>query len=274
MKYIYIILVMLCHQSIFGQHSAVRKERNDTTVFLWSGLKIMVLNDPNDKKLPSDTVRKYTKAIKPVRFYRGIDLGLNGLMMPAQFTSNLTGSASHLNQKVLHSYNLHLNIFERRMAIYPKKLSLVTGIGFDFNGFSFSSNKVRLINNQNSNQLSFDTAVSKIYTKNKLNVTSIEVPILLGFASNTKNPNQGIKFAAGVLGSCVLQAKYKLHFDADGEQTQQVIKDPFYIRPFNVKAAFRMGYKGLMFFANYSLLPLFQDGKGPDVRPFEVGIIL
>lgn len=131
-----------------------------------------------------------------------------------------------------------------------------------------------MVNQPISGQLSFDTSGTLNYTKNKLRVTSVEVPLLIGFAPGKRNPDRGFKIAAGVIGSYVMNTKYKLNYESGNENTQQVIKDNFYVRPFNVKASVRLGYKGLMFYANYSLMPLFQNGKGPDVRPFEVGIVL
>jgi len=268
------ILIGFTTLSIYAQSPRIKKEKNDTTVFLWSGLKILVFNDPNaDTKADTNVVHI---APKPPRatFYEGIDLGVNGLMNSGAMNANLTGSARNLDLDYSGSWNMHLNIVEKQMSIYKKQVNIITGLGIDYNGYRFNAKNVKLTNDVTNNQIRFDSVNNRELTKNKLRVSSIEVPLMIGFATSKKNPDKGFKVAVGVIGSYIYNSKYKLNFTEDKASTEQVIKDNFHLRPFNVKATARVGYKGLMLFANYSLLSMFKDGQGPDVRPFEIGISL
>ncbi|MEI6882022.1 MAG: outer membrane beta-barrel protein [Bacteroidota bacterium] len=269
-----IALSVFISHVLFAQNPRIKKEKNDTTVFLWSGLKILVFNDPDaDKK--QDTIYKPVPIKKPLAtFYEGIDIGVNGLMEQGNFSTNLNGSSNNLDLDYGGSWNLHLNLVEKQLNLYKKKLSLVSGFGLDYNGYKFSSKNVKLYNDIANNKISFDTSTVKEYTKNKLRVSSIEVPLLIGFSGNKKNPDKGVKVAIGIVGSYIYNSKYKLSFLQNKESIELVAKDNYHLRPFNLKATARVGYKNFMLFANYSLFSLFKDGQGPDIRPFEIGISL
>lgn len=271
------IILLLTGLSIYAQGPSLKKEKNDTTVFLWSGLKILIFNDPDSEKSKSKTDSNYKPMPKKpatATFYSGIDVGVNGLMNSIDYSTNLKGASANLDIDYSRSYNLHLNVVEKQIKIYKRQVSLVTGIGLNYNGYRFNSKTVRMVNDMKSNKIDFDTTSSREYTKNKLRVSSIEIPVLIGFATNKKDPDKGVKIATGVIGTYIYNSKYKLNFIEEKASTQQVVKDNFHLRPFTVKATVRFGYKGFMLFANYSLMSLFKDGQGPDVRPFELGISL
>ena len=56
------------------------------------------------------------------------------------------------------------------------------------------------------------------------------------------------------------------------EETTHIRKDNYNMSPFAAKALVNLGYKSWTFFAEYSLTPLFQSGKGPELYPFNAGL--
>ena len=115
-----IALSVFISHVLFAQNPRIKKEKNDTTVFLWSGLKILVFNDPDtDKK--QDTIYKPVPIKKPLAtFYEGIDIGVNGLMEQGNFSTNLNGSSNNLDLDYGGSWNLHLNLVEKQLNLYKK----------------------------------------------------------------------------------------------------------------------------------------------------------
>ncbi len=57
---------------------------------------------------------------------------------------------------------------------------------------------------------------------------------------------------------------------------QQKVKDDkdFNTNPFKVALTARVGYGWLNFFATYSLTPLFESGRGPELYPVSVACVL
>jgi hypothetical protein len=57
---------------------------------------------------------------------------------------------------------------------------------------------------------------------------------------------------------------------------QQKVKDDkdFNTNPFKVALTARVGYGWLNFFATYSLTPLFESGRGPELYPVSIGMTL
>jgi len=54
--------------------------------------------------------------------------------------------------------------------------------------------------------------------------------------------------------------------------TKDKDRSSFNINAFEYAATARVGYKDVGLFATYSLTPLFESGKGPELTPFSIGI--
>ncbi len=83
------------------------------------------------------------------------------------------------------------------------------------------------------------------------------------------NDNEGrLYISGGLIGG----VKIGSHTKVKHGDTKDKDRSGFYINSFKYEATARIGYKGIALFANYSLNPLFEDGKGPKLTPFTVGI--
>ena len=66
--------------------------------------------------------------------------------------------------------------------------------------------------------------------------------------------------------------KYKYRLEGDTKKEKD--KQDFNVNPFRVSLTARMGYGWFNVFATYSLTQLFEDGRGPELYPFTIGITL
>ena len=61
-----------------------------------------------------------------------------------------------------------------------------------------------------------------------------------------------------------------------GGTNRNIVKEynSFYLPPFKFDAMVRIGYSIINLFATYSLNPMFQDGRGPQLNRWTAGIML
>lgn len=225
--------------------------------------------------------------------WAGIGLGWNGFVN-SDFNMNFTGSESYLNMNTARSLMVNINPFELNLNLAGNKFGLVSGLGFSLHNYYFTDNY----------KLSDDTsylAAYRLYDSegkmvptdiNKLFVSYLTVPVLFEFQTNSKHRVNSFHVAAGVIGGVRLQTYQKMKltsyeetlylrneqgttvgsFNADEQKVR--FKGPFYMAPFKLDATARIGWSYLNFWATYSLTPMFQKDKGPEVFPFSVGIQL
>jgi hypothetical protein len=105
-------------------------------------------------------------------------------------------------------------------------------------------------------------------SKTKLAISYLNVPLLFEFQIPV-NQNEGRLFVnAGLVGGVKIGSHTKVKYG----DTKDKDRSGFNLNSFKYAATARVGYKDISLYATYSLNPLFQTGKGPELTPFTVGI--
>ena len=79
----------------------------------------------------------------------------------------------------------------------------------------------------------------------------------------------------GVIGGYKLGSNLKQEYSFNGFATDGKVKGHYQLNPFQLSGTVRLGFgKRLNVFANYGLTSVFESKKGPNLRPFTVGIYL
>lgn len=97
--------------------------------------------------------------------------------------------------------------------------------------------------------------------KSKLTTFAFRIPLMLNidFAPD-------FSISMGVYGEMITNAHTKVKFPKEKSHWNS------YVNPFQAGCCVNLGIKGIHFYGNYSLTPLFVKGKGPEATPFSVGI--
>ena len=112
------------------------------------------------------------------------------------------------------------------------------------------------------------------YSKNRFKTWFINAPLLLEINTGN-NKNKSFHISAGAIFGLNLQTKIKYKYkDVDGSTKKEKDKQSFNTNPFRVSLTTRVGYGMFNIFATYSLTPLFENNRGPELYPFTVGITL
>lgn len=203
----------------------------------------------------------------PDRFqghWEGIEFGFNsfakadyGMYAPA-FDNFMS-----LNQG--KSLEFDFNFYELNIGLAKNYVGLVSGMGLSFNNYRFQ-NPFTLKREQN---MTVPVALDpENLSKTKLAVSYLTVPLLLEFQIPVNNNEGRLFINGGIVGGVKIGSHTKVKYGDNKEKD----RSGFNLNSFNYAATARIGYKDICLFAKYSLTPLFEDDKGPDLTPFTIGI--
>jgi hypothetical protein len=244
-------------------NDAEKQETNDTTEYNFKHKKVIVIKDKAKKK------RSIERNSSNFEHWTGFSAAVNGYLSP-QGSIGLPARQSFAELNYPRSFNLQFNIMEHGFKLARNYVRLVIGFGIDYHQYSFA-NKTRLDPDTNYTWGYIDSTQNYTYRKNRLRATYLQVPLLLEF--NTSNrPSKTFHIAFGVVGQYLVGSRTKLLLEQDRNEIVLTRKDSYNLNPFMAKAHVNFGYRGWTIFAEYSLTPLFQADKGPELKPFAVGL--
>lgn len=241
------------------------EEAEDTTRFVVGETEFIIINHgggDSDTLLIGD---EESREENDLTYWSGIDLGINTLLNSNQGTAF---NNQFLEIDPAQSFNLSLNIMEKRIRFGTDHVGLVTGLGFNFSRYGFKNDYV-LRTSADSTWAVTDTVNN--YTKNQLRTTYLNVPLLLHF-NTSKSASKNFHVSAGVIGGVRLSSKTFKKYDVFGGEQKDKIKGRYNLNPFQLNATARLGYKDFGLFANYSLLPLFETGLAEQAFPLTAGL--
>ncbi len=205
------------------------------------------------------------------KFWRGVDFGVNGLLT-ADNKVELPAGFEFLELNYAKSYFFSWNFFQRNIHIYRNNVNLGTGLGASWYHYNFR-NAYTLTPNVSYQSATFDSTIK--YSRNRLGLTYLNVPLFLEFNTNNTDASNSFHIAAGMeFGYNVFSNLLKQKYEADGHKIKTRQEDDFNINPFRYDIIGRIGYGNFTLFGKYSLSTLFEKGKGPVLYPFTAGLNL
>jgi len=225
--------------------------------------------------------------------WAGVDFGWNGYVN-TDFNMNFVPADQFLNLRTSRSMMVNLNPIEFNINIAKNKFGFISGLGFTLNNFFFNnsytwigdSTTLKAYNTVNDKGNTVSTKVNKLF------VSYITLPLLFEFQTNPGHRINSFHITVGVIGGLRLQTyqKQRLYqwedtyylvddngtrvasFYADGAVIRN--HDQYHLNPFKLDATFRIGWSFVNLYATYSITPMFQKNKGPEVYPWSIGITL
>jgi len=197
--------------------------------------------------------------------WAGVDFGFSVLLnndMEGKFPNN-----PYWQNDAARSQTWNLNLFEHKFKIAQNYVGITTGLGFSFTSVAFRDNYLI----RNTPDTLYATTDSLVYSKNKLKASYLTIPLLLEFNTNN-DEDKAFYLAAGVVGGVRIGSKVKRVGEVNGSDFKEKLKGTYGLSSFKVDAALRLGYADWGFFANYSLMPLFDTQKTVEVYPLTFGL--
>lgn len=213
-----------------------------------------------------DNLSPFNKKKKFRGHWSGFELGLNNYVNE-DYKTTLDPEDQLFELNPEQSWVFSLNFVEFNIP-FSKWSGLVTGMGTTWNNYHFRNN-VNVYEDANAIIVA-EQETDHNYSKNTLNLWYMTVPLIFEFQIPVSKNRPGIHVGFGVVGSLKLTSKMKQKYDGNKTKT----KSDFQIPGLKYGLTFRIGYRFIKLFANYDLVPLFKENRGPKVFPVSAGIIL
>lgn len=285
----------------------VQVEPNDTTRSNKGGLTI----DTKHKRItvtttakpwadPSDSIAEVLRDRRRERRnqftnWAGVDLGVN-FLTGTDGDADLDAAADFMQIDHGRSRFVSINFMEQKIEFGTHHVGLLTGLGWEFVNYRLQNNV--LLAQQGDSIVGLEVEGPRI-DKNKLRMMGFRMPLMLEF--NTKRAplptamdlaavradstgavakrfshsrKHNVNLAMGVVGSWYFDTMYKQRYEVDGKTVKDRDKGDYNLLPYRLAAAVRIGYGSFTLFAERSLTPLFREGRGPELTPWNIGLQL
>lgn len=255
-------------------------EGNDTTIVSVGkkGLKIVESNNDisvdfmEDNELDDLNNKKNRSGRDFNGHWKGLAIGMNNYFT-SDYSFSLPAEAQFMELNTGKSWGVDINFLQYDIGFGTDKIGLVTGLGFEFNNYRFDGQN-SLTKDPVSGEivsLEYDPTVS--IDKSKLATTYLTAPLLLEFQIPVSG-NKNLFISGGVIGGLKIGSHTKVIYKEGGSKQRDKIRNDFNLSPVRYGVTARVGYRALKIFANYNLTPLFEKGKGPELYPVSIGLIL
>ena len=195
--------------------------------------------------------------------WNGFEAGLNMLFNTPADVTNMNNGAQGMEIKPLRSWYFGFNIADVGVAFNRKHTAgLFTGVGIGWNNFSWNNDVTIEFDPDNVVYTLVPIETDKIVKTSKYGALFLQVPLMVEI-----RPTRYLFIDAGVTGGLRFAQWNRVKL-ADGSQVKRYSAAS--INQFKLDASFRIGYDMLGFFANYSLLPIF-DFPNSKVHPLTFG---
>lgn len=199
--------------------------------------------------------------------WAGFGIGINGFMNANdRFAQEI--DAPFLVLDYAKSINFQFNVVEKRFPIYREYVGVTTGLGFQWNRYGLEKN-VDVLSNQDSIYASINAA--KLYQKNVLRSTYLQIPLLLELNSNSVE-EKSWHLTLGVVGGIRIGSSWKTKWEESGKPLKAKTKDDYNFNSISANAYAQVGYGNLGLFVQYGLMDVFKASKGPVLSPISGGI--
>lgn len=234
----------------------------------WHGTRVRVDRvDPWDDDYSSERERGFRG------HWAGFEMGVNAFSN--EDYSAYPGQNDFMELDLLKSTAVNLNFLQYDISLQKDRntIGLVTGMGLEWNNYRFDK-KITLTEAETGEIIPEALNPDWSIKKSKLTSLYLTVPLLLEFQIPVGYKSRRVNFSAGIVGGLRIASHTKIKYKNNGNTHKDKDHDDFNLKALRYAGQVRLGYKSIKLFATYGLTELFEDGKGPELTPYTVGITL
>ncbi len=161
------------------------------------------------------------------------------------------------------SSNLNIWVFMQKRNLYKHIVNLKYGLGSEMYNYRYDS---RISYRKDPQPFVYNDSIS--FTKNKLFLNYITVPLMLNINTNPSN-HRSLNVSVGLSAGYLLQSRNK---QISAERGKQKIKGDFNFEPWRIASIAEIGLGPIRFYGSYSLNKLQKDITKIDQSPYVVGV--
>lgn len=191
--------------------------------------------------------------------------------------ANFADGSLHINDidgvslRSENSLEYNLNLLEKSFTFSKYNWAVVTGMGLRWSRYRLNTNNYFVENEEGITVLQ-PAPEGITYSKSKLNITSLTIPVLLEWQSR-KVKGDRFFLSAGVVGVIKTISSSKVEFrDENNKKRKDKMDRGMNIRPVTMDFLVQGGYNWIGFYLKYAPMELFEGGKGPKIHPVSIGL--
>ncbi len=227
----------------------------------------IIINEAGDTTYYSQNDSK--KGKKKAKFYSswsGLSIAGNGVLTYDNKTT-LPEDMRFIEIDYARSISAAFNFADLELGISPH-FGFSTGLGIQWNRYGLKNSYTVTFNEDSLYGIS---TPDFNYSKNVLKSTYITMPLLFEIHTNKKR-SKSFNIALGVIGGYKLESKLKQNYEFEGREYEFKTRGHYHFNPFQAYATARIGYGDVSLFVNYGLTRVFEEGRGPQLYPFQAGL--
>lgn len=233
-----------------------------------------ILLEKTDDKTNVSITRKDSYRNRASRFrghLSGIGIGYNGFLTDFWSTS-LNPDEEYFSINLAKSIAWNFT-FPSVSAGITRHFGFVSAIGLTLNDYRFDNNN-SIIKGEQGVISPLYPAEGIVYKKSKLHTAYANIPFVLELQIPANgNHYKTLNISGGVIGAVKLWSRTKTVWH-DGSKHKQKKNDSFNLNMLRWGATARAGYGSFQVYGTTYFTPLFEKGKGPELYPFEIGVML
>lgn len=193
------------------------------------------------------------------------------------FLYNRSGAAalgkSDFNLNTGKSLNVNIWFFMQRINLIKKQVNLKYGLGIEYDNYRYktSSNLSYLEKNPYLNSLAAPSPIvirdSIRFSKNKLALNYITVPLMVNFITNPANAKKGLSISMGLSVGYLYGVRNKQKSDERGKEKNRGDYD---LERFKLSYIAEMGLGPVRLYGSYSPRSIFSEGLV--MKPYTIGV--
>lgn len=198
--------------------------------------------------------------------WAGIVFGFNNAVNTK--SGGLNG-ANGVENNYGHSYEIAWNISDTHISLPHPNLGIVLGFGLDWRNYRMDDNSRFVKEGGKLSVTSYPDGCTPKFSR--LKTLDITFPILLEW--QTLSSHRKVYASVGpVINFKVYSSILTRYTDANG-QAYKEFKKGVYQNPVNADLQAMIGCRNIALYAKYSLFPLLQTSKAPEMHGFSTGIM-
>ena len=220
-----------------------------------------------DDTRDNEDERTLTRKGPNTKHYFNAEFGLSNYLKNGKFPD---ATNEIYTVKPFGSWSFGMTSLNRTRIAGP--ISIDWGANISWYNYKFQDATTRLIKDTDEAVFFTDTNGFSSYKRSKLTISYLNIFLIPMIVTDGSGKSKGFRIGAGPFAGYRIGSKTKTKFD-NGKKNKDKVKSNFYLNNVRYGVRGQLGWGSTDLYFTYDMSTLFQENRGPELNPFNFGII-